>query len=144
MRIVSLNWFSPSLKVEVFTMFFDFDQFYFPKFNCNLHFTNNIQGVPAVTRWIKNTIAVAHVTAEVQVRSPAHLSGLKDPTLLHLQHRSDCDSDSIPGPGTSIYLGCGHKNIIIIFILLIEQGNPEMHRGQILLICLQVISKVKI
>ena len=37
-----------------------------------------------MVQWVKNTTAVAHVTLEVWVRSPAWHSGLKDLTLLQL------------------------------------------------------------
>ena len=38
-------------------------------------------GVPAVAQWVKNSTAVAWVTAEVQVLSLARHSGLKDLAL---------------------------------------------------------------
>ena len=38
-------------------------------------------GVPAMAQWVKNPTAVAQVTAEAQVQSPAPHSGLKDPAL---------------------------------------------------------------
>ena len=34
--------------------------------------------VPTMAQWVKNPTAVAQVTAEVQVRSPARFNGLKD------------------------------------------------------------------
>ena len=45
---------------------------------------------------VKNPTAVAQVAGEAQVRSQAWCSGLKD-------------LDSVPGPGTSVCRGCGHK-----------------------------------
>ena len=39
-------------------------------------------------QWVKNLIAVAWVTVEVQIWSPAWHSGLKDPVLPQLQLRS--------------------------------------------------------
>ena len=58
-------------------------------------------GVPAMAQGVKNLTAVARVTAEVQVRSPAWCSGL------NWCHHSCglCSSyslDSVPGLGTSI------------------------------------------
>ena len=38
-----------------------------------------------MVQWVKNPSAVTQVTLEVQVRSPALHSGLKDPTLLQLR-----------------------------------------------------------
>ena len=40
-----------------------------------------------MAQWVKNPTAAAQVAAEVQVWSLAQHSGLKDPVLLHLQHR---------------------------------------------------------
>ena len=61
-----------------------------------------ILGVPAMARWVKNLIAVAWVTLEVQFQFPAWSCGLKD-----LCHSSGLDS--IPGLGTCICLECGYK-----------------------------------
>ena len=44
-------------------------------------------GVPTMAQWVKNLTAVAWVTVEVQVQSPAHCSGLKDLALPQLWHR---------------------------------------------------------
>ena len=41
-----------------------------------------------MAQWVKNLIAVAQVAAEVQVRSLAQHSELKDLALLQLQYRS--------------------------------------------------------
>ena len=41
-------------------------------------------GVPALVQWVKNLTAVAWVSAEVWVQSPAWRSGLKDPVLPQL------------------------------------------------------------
>jgi len=41
-----------------------------------------------VAQWFMNPAAAAWVTAEAQVCSLAWHSGLKDPALLQLQHRS--------------------------------------------------------
>ena len=41
-----------------------------------------------MVQWIKNLTAVAQVAVEVQVPSPALLSGLKDMALPQLWHRS--------------------------------------------------------
>ena len=41
-----------------------------------------------MAQWIKNLNTVAWVDTEVWVRSLARCSGLKDPALLKLQHRS--------------------------------------------------------
>ena len=54
--------------------------------------------------WIKNLTAVALVAAGAQVGSLARCSGLK------IWYCHSCASASIPGPGTSICSGCGHKN----------------------------------
>ena len=45
-------------------------------------------GVPSVAQWVKNPSTEARVTAQVRVRSPAQHSGLKDPILPQLWHRS--------------------------------------------------------
>ena len=42
--------------------------------------------VPAAAKWVKNLTAVAQVTVEVQVQSPAWCTGLTNLALLHLQH----------------------------------------------------------
>ena len=47
-----------------------------------------LSGVPAVAQWIKNQTAVARVTVEAWVQSPARHSELKDLVLPQLQHRS--------------------------------------------------------
>ena len=44
-------------------------------------------GVPTVAQWVKNLSAVARVSVEVQVPSPAQYSGLKDLAFLQLQLR---------------------------------------------------------
>ena len=44
-----------------------------------------ILGVPTVARWVKNPTAVALVTAEAWVQSPALCSELKNPLLRQLQ-----------------------------------------------------------
>ena len=44
-----------------------------------------ILGGPTVAQWIKNLTAVAQVTAEAQVQSPAWHSEFKDPALPQLQ-----------------------------------------------------------
>ena len=41
--------------------------------------------VPAMAQWVKNPAAVAQVTVEVQVQSPAQHSGLKDLMLPQLR-----------------------------------------------------------
>ena len=46
-----------------------------------------IMGFPTVMQWVKNSTAVAGVTAEVWVRSLAQSSGLKDLVVLQLQLR---------------------------------------------------------
>ena len=44
-------------------------------------------GVPTMVQWVTNPTAVARVTAEAQVRSPAWHSGLEDPALPQLRLR---------------------------------------------------------
>ena len=53
--------------------------------------------VSAMLQWVKNPPSVAQVIAEVQVQS------------LSLGVGHGCDSDSIPGPGTSIRHECGYQ-----------------------------------
>jgi len=43
--------------------------------------------VPTVVQWVKSQTAAAQVTAEVQVRSLAQCSGLKDRALPQVQLR---------------------------------------------------------
>ena len=50
-------------------------------------FKNVFSGVPTVAQWVKNLSAVARVSVEVQVPSPAQYSGLKDLAFLQLQLR---------------------------------------------------------
>ena len=57
-----------------------------------------------MVQWVRNLTSVAQVIDGVWVQSPAQQSGLK------LRCRN-CDLDLIPGPGTSICRGCGHKKI---------------------------------
>ena len=38
-------------------------------------------------QWVKNLTATAPIAVEVRVHSPTQCSGLKDPVLIHLQHR---------------------------------------------------------
>ena len=42
-------------------------------------------GVPTLVQWVKNPTAVARVSEEAQVPSPAQHSGLKDPVLPQIQ-----------------------------------------------------------
>ena len=53
-------------------------------------------GCPAVVQWVKNPTAVAQVSAEARVGSPAHGNMLKDLLLPQLWHRHSYDLDSIP------------------------------------------------
>ena len=53
-----------------------------------------------MAEWVKNLTALA----EVHIPSSACCSGLKDPKLDH-----SCGLDSIPGPGTFMCPGYGHK-----------------------------------
>ena len=48
----------------------------------------SFEGVLAVAQWVKNPTAAAQVAVEVQVRTPAWCSGLKDLALPHLKHSS--------------------------------------------------------
>lgn len=68
-------------------------------------------GVPAVLPWVKNPTAAAPVNSEVRVPSLIHQGGLKEPVLLYLPIGHSCCLDSIPGLGTSICHGWGHKKI---------------------------------
>ena len=52
--------------------------------------------VPTVAPWVKNVTAVAQVPGEMQVRSLAHRSGLKDLVLLQLWHRSQVQLGELP------------------------------------------------
>ena len=45
---------------------------------------NQLLGVPAAVQWANNLTAMARVSAEVQVRTPAQHRGLKDLALLQL------------------------------------------------------------
>ena len=65
-------------------------------------------GVPTMVQWVKNLTAVAQVALEVWVWSPAQHSGLKIWHHCGCGIDCSCGSDSFPGPGTSIYCGCGH------------------------------------
>ena len=56
-----------------------------------------------MAQWVKNPTAAAQVAVEVQVQSLAQHSELKDLALP--QFCGSCDSDSFPGPGTSIPWG---------------------------------------
>ena len=58
--------------------------------------------VPTEAQWVKNLTAAAQVAAEVWIRSPAQLSGLR------IWHCCSCSLESISGPGTSICHGCSH------------------------------------
>ena len=60
--------------------------------------------------WVKNLTTVAQVTGEVQVQAPAGCSGLRIWHCCSCGAGSGCGSGSIPGLGTSICQGCGHKN----------------------------------
>ena len=51
-----------------------------------------------MAQWVKNLTAVAWVTVEVQVQSPAHCSGLKDLALPQLWHRWQLQLKFNPGP----------------------------------------------
>ena len=56
-------------------------------------------------QWVKNLTVVAPASMEAQVQFPAQNSRLQDLALLQLQG----SLDSIPGLGTSICHGHGHK-----------------------------------
>ena len=78
------------------------------------------------TQWVKNPTAAAWVTVEVQVRSSAWCSGLKDPVLLQLWLRFSL------WPGTSMCGRCGHKKKkkrrgAVLTILAVERqsGLPQ-------------------
>ena len=51
-----------------------------------------------MAQWVKNLTAVARVAAEVRVRSPAQCSGLKDPAVSQLHHRSAAAAQIQPLP----------------------------------------------
>ena len=51
-----------------------------------------------MVQWTKNPTAVAWVTADMQVQSPAQSSGLKDPVLPQLQCRSKLQLKFNPRP----------------------------------------------
>ena len=53
-----------------------------------------------MAQWVKNPTAMAQVTVEVQIRSLAWRSGLEDPTLPWLLHRSQLGLRFIPWPGS--------------------------------------------
>ena len=52
---------------------------------------------------VKNPTTAAQVAVEAQAQTLVQYSGLR------IWHCCNCASDSIPGPGTSICQGCGHK-----------------------------------
>ena len=70
-------------------------------------------GVPAVAQRVKNPTAMAQVSTEAQICSPARTSKVKDlalPQLLQLCYIGHSyASDSVPGQGTSKCHRCGHK-----------------------------------
>ena len=41
-----------------------------------------------MAQWVKNPTATSRVTAEMQIQSPTQHSGLKNPALPQLQHKS--------------------------------------------------------
>ena len=68
----------------------------YPYFHVHCSIINNSQEIPTVEQWVKNPIAVAWVTMEVQIWSLAWPSGLKDLALLQLRHRSKFLAWEIP------------------------------------------------
>jgi len=58
--------------------------------------------VPTAVQWVKNLTAVAQITVEGQVQPLAQHRGLK------IQCCCSFGLDSVPGPETSICLGCSH------------------------------------
>lgn len=56
-------------------------------------------GIPAMVDWVKNPTAMAQVTVEVQIQSPAWHSGSV----------GSRGSDSVPAPGTSRWHRYGHE-----------------------------------
>ena len=70
------------------------------------------QWVPAEVQCVKNPTAVAQAAVEAWIRAPAQCSGLKDPALPLLGHRSQGHSyglDLIPGLGASVCWECSLK-----------------------------------
>ena len=61
-----------------------------------------------MVQWVKNLIAVAQVAMEAQVQSLAPHCGLKDPTLMQLQLKSQLWLRFNPCPKNFHMLWCGH------------------------------------
>ena len=77
-------------------------------------------GVPAKAQWIKNPMALAQVAVEVWVFSPVSAEGQRIQVFHSCGIGCSCDSNLIPGQGTSMCCGCG--NAVLIFLLnLISQ-----------------------
>ena len=62
-----------------------------------------------MVQWVKNPATAAWIAVEVRVQSLSRCSGLKDPALPQLWFRSYLWLRSVPGLGTSICHGYGHK-----------------------------------
>ena len=58
-----------------------------------------------MVQWVKSLTAAAPVTAEAQVQSLAHCSGLRIQYCHSYSIDHSCSSDSVPGWGTSICHG---------------------------------------
>ena len=68
-------------------------------------FTNVNSGILTVAQCVRNLTAVVRVTAEMRVQSLVLCRGLKDLPLLSVR------ISSVPGLGTSVHRGYGHKKI---------------------------------
>ena len=76
----------------------------------NFMFKKGYRGVPTVTKWVKNLTTAPWVAAEARVRSPAWLSGLKDPALPQLQFRFNPWPRNFHKPGVHPLKNNNNKN----------------------------------
>ena len=62
-----------------------------------------------MAQWVKYLTAAAQVSGEAWDWSPAQHSGVRIQCCYSYDIGCSCSSNSTPGPGISIYLGCGQK-----------------------------------
>ena len=81
--------------------------------------SKKIRGVPSGVQWVKSLTVVAQVTVKVWVPSLTECSGLKDPVLLQLWHRSQPWLRLNPWPGNFCMLPvCPLKITITVTIII--------------------------
>ena len=83
---------------------------YIFKFTFNCNYTLKFDGVPAVVQQFKDlALSLLWHGFDPQLKDPSH----QDCANCAAGH--SCSLDSVPGPGTSIWLGCGQKIYTYIF-----------------------------